>query len=147
MDQRKELKHSRRERAETKMVRGLEDKVDSVIRTVKQLASKAVEHKRALASMQQKMVTMEKVLEDLSNRKKEVPSYRDVASREGGRVVASRVREIEVASRERYSEMSSRESDEEGAVREGGRCPAGIEVKRQRPQSAEAGGCLGERKR
>ena len=93
--------------------------MDSLIGIVKQLASKAVEHECALASIQQKMVTMEKVLEDLRNRKKEVPSYRDVANREGGRDVASSVREIEVASRKRYSEVSGRERGEEGASERG----------------------------
>ena len=108
------MEDAKTERAETKKlietkVGRLENKVDSVVGTVEQLASKAEKHEGALTSMQEKMATMEKELENLRNRGKEAPSYREVASREVGQGVASRVRDIEVASRERASEVSGRE--------------------------------------
>ena len=109
---------AQKERAETRKlietkVGQLEEKVDAVGGTVEHLASKAEKHEGALTSLQQKMVTMEKELEDLKNRGKEAPTYREVASRERGIDVASRVRGIEerseVSSRERGGEVASRE--------------------------------------
>ena len=118
------MEQAPKEIAETKMlietkVGGLEEKVDSVVGTVKQLALTAEKHEGALTSMQKKMTSMEKELEDLRSRGKEVPTYREVASREGGNSVAGRVREIEVASREMNSEVSGRARGGEVAGREG----------------------------
>ena len=135
---------AQKERAETRKlietkVGGLAQKVDSIVGTVKHLASKADNHEGALTTLQEKMSIMEKDLENLRNGEKEVPSYREVVSREGGVDVASRVRGIEGASRERSNDVSSRERGGEVASRErgreaeatasGGRRPAREEVK------------------
>ena len=127
---------AQKERAETRKlietkVGRLEEKVDAVGGTVEHLASKAEKHEGALTSLQHKMVTMEKELEDLKNRGKEAPTYREVASRERGIDVASRVRGIE----ERSSEVSSRERGGEVGSRErGGEAEA---TARKRPAREE----------
>ena len=90
------MQEAQKERAETRLmietkVGGLSDKVGSVAGTVKHLASKAEKHEGVLTSLQEKMSTIENDLENLRNRGKEAPSYRDVASRERGIDVAIRV--------------------------------------------------------
>ena len=82
----KMLEKAENERAENKTlietkVGGLEVKVDTVVGTVKELASKAESHEATLAAMQAKVSTMEMEIQDLK-KGKETPSYKEVASGE-----------------------------------------------------------------
>ena len=86
------LTEAKEERAETKRlietrVGGLEEKVDAVVVSVKELASKTEKHDGTLTSLQEKMSTMENELQDLRNKEMEGPRYSEIVRESGSKAV------------------------------------------------------------